>query len=427
MLLDQPTENNVHAGEEVDVVDNPSTTPSTSVDNEAAADARRESNLEQNESTISPYAYSPVAIDVGPGLATYWVPKYLLRSPKWSTTDAGGTLCLPGVSAATGHTLVHYLYTGTYQTLQAKGEDAVAPAHIKFKQALLTFVLASAYELPDLEKLAKEQIERHGSHMAVVDVLDTVRKEFSKMARCWFHEYMQARTKEQFDLDFTFFTSKAFINSVGEGALHKFMACHLVELFSAKLTHILQRGESRCLDKAEPDAVLDEVEEAAVKTHHCPCYHGGHRTGMCTASDETSFESLDVSCEMADDVVSLESSVWDETSPTPPELEPVPPPEPEPLAETEPETVSESSPAPVEEEEEAELKKKEENEATVVVAAEAVATNASTDISWPEPASTNNDDWESFSATATPGKKKKGKKGKVRHLGYAISHSRAEP
>jgi hypothetical protein len=48
VFLDQPAENNVHAGEGVVVIDDPSTTPNTSVDSE---DARRESEL--NESTIS--------------------------------------------------------------------------------------------------------------------------------------------------------------------------------------------------------------------------------------------------------------------------------------------------------------------------------------------------------------------------------------
>jgi hypothetical protein len=60
----------------------------------------------------------------------------------------------------------------------------------------LIFVLASAYELQDLEKLVKEQIEIHGSHMALVKVLDTVKEEFLKMTWCWFHEYLQARADE---------------------------------------------------------------------------------------------------------------------------------------------------------------------------------------------------------------------------------------
>jgi hypothetical protein len=53
MLLDQPAKKNVHAGEEVDVVDNLSTIPSTSIDDEAEADARRGSKLKYNKPTIS--------------------------------------------------------------------------------------------------------------------------------------------------------------------------------------------------------------------------------------------------------------------------------------------------------------------------------------------------------------------------------------
>jgi hypothetical protein len=111
--------------------------------------------------TYSPYAGRPVAIDCGLRLATYWVPKRLLRSPKWPTTDAEGILRLSDLSAATGHTLVHYLYTGTYQTLEVKGEDAASPTHIGFEQALLTFVLASEYDLSDLEStLRNNQINQ---------------------------------------------------------------------------------------------------------------------------------------------------------------------------------------------------------------------------------------------------------------------------
>jgi hypothetical protein len=50
MLLDQPAESDIHAEEEVDVIDNSSPAPSTSVDNGAAANAKRESNLEHDES-----------------------------------------------------------------------------------------------------------------------------------------------------------------------------------------------------------------------------------------------------------------------------------------------------------------------------------------------------------------------------------------
>ena len=139
--------------------------------------------------TSSPYACDPIAIKVGPSLTTYWIPKQLLSSSQWSTTDAGGTIHLPDISAETGHTLTHYLYTGTYQALEANGEDATPPVHIKFKRAWLTFSLASTYELYGLERLARAQIKMFGSQMTLVEVLETVEQDFSKISWPWFHEY----------------------------------------------------------------------------------------------------------------------------------------------------------------------------------------------------------------------------------------------
>ena len=290
MFLDQRAENNVHAGEEVVVVDDPSATSSTSVDNEAAKDARTEP--EQDESIISPYACAPVVIDCGPGLATYCVPKHLLRSPKWLTTDAGGILHLEGVSAATGHTLVHYLYTGTYQPLEVKSGDAASMAHMKFKQALLTFALATVYELPDLEGLAKEQIRTHGGFMALDEILDTARKctWFPKMAWSWFHEYLQARAKEQFKIDYKYFTSKVYIDSVGDGKLHRFMTCHLLETFTEKLTYVLQNWEGHCVNKERADALFDGVEDTAGQTHCFSRCHSRHPTGSRIESRKLSSE-----------------------------------------------------------------------------------------------------------------------------------------
>jgi hypothetical protein len=51
-FVDQPAENNIHAGEEVVVADDPPTTPGTSAD-EAAADARKRSKLKTHESITS--------------------------------------------------------------------------------------------------------------------------------------------------------------------------------------------------------------------------------------------------------------------------------------------------------------------------------------------------------------------------------------
>jgi hypothetical protein len=49
---DEPTKKNVHVGEEVDVVDNLSTIPSTSVDDKVETDVRRGLKLKHNEPNL---------------------------------------------------------------------------------------------------------------------------------------------------------------------------------------------------------------------------------------------------------------------------------------------------------------------------------------------------------------------------------------
>lgn len=370
---------------------------------------------------------------------------------------------------------------GTYQALETKGEDVTTPAHIQFRQALLTFVLASTYELKDLGRLAKTQIEIHGGHMDLTEVLDAVRKDFLKMGWSWFHEYLHARVNEQFDRDYTFFTSGAFIESVGRGTLHRFMTHHLLKMFTEKLTHTLQRRESP--DKEKHDAVLDEVEDAAVQTPCCSRYHGGHQTDMCTGSDEICFEFPNASCEDMDDVISLENSSVPDCAVPGNEIEEVPYLE---VSEDQSMVKSDSTqvyeelheltlaakvekddvagsesesgePVPGEfgeshisripdggdrsgsgggdsgtkelaeearlfkdAEEEAERKRKEEEAELKKKAADAAAaTTVQNDLSWAEG---GDDGWGSL---ATTGKKKKNKKGKVRHLSCLITRCKA--
>lgn len=75
-------------------------------------------------------------------------------------------------------------------------------------------------------------------------------------------------------------------------------------------------------------------------------------------------------------------------------------------------------------EEEAERKKKEEEEAAAAAAAAAKPSilSAASGLSWGKEPASNTDDWSSFGAAA-PGKKKKGKKGKVCHFGFLVTHS----
>jgi hypothetical protein len=151
------------------------------------------------------------------------------------------------VSANTGHTLAHYLYTGTYQILEPEIEDGTPRMQLTFGQALSTYMVAVTYNLSELELLAKQQIEEHGAAMGMIAVLDTIRKgppmiEYDR----WLQEYLKEKSQKAFEKDYTMFTTNGFSNSLGEGKLNRFMMRHVVELLSEKLTHTLKEQENMC-------------------------------------------------------------------------------------------------------------------------------------------------------------------------------------
>jgi hypothetical protein len=93
----------------------------------------------------SPYTKSPVALHIGSEETVYYVPRHLLPSG-WNKTNGEDSILLHDVEIEAGHTLVHYLYTGEYQTL-----DAVVSSTLDacggLKRALLVYIMAKDYNL----------------------------------------------------------------------------------------------------------------------------------------------------------------------------------------------------------------------------------------------------------------------------------------
>src|SRR5438034_1497253 len=78
-----------------------------------------------NNNAISyrPYIGPAFSLLIGSSRIRYTVlQKFLCQSPKWADACTSNSwsrvIALPEVDEDLGHTLVHYLYTGTYQTLK---------------------------------------------------------------------------------------------------------------------------------------------------------------------------------------------------------------------------------------------------------------------------------------------------------------------
>ncbi|KAH6974681.1 hypothetical protein EDB80DRAFT_741823 [Ilyonectria destructans] len=148
------------------------------------APRKRQTEPQDNDSNTgpsdSPYTSSTVKIhfeDGNPTNSAMHVHKTLLQpfpglSSLCGSLSHAKELRLKGVSQNAGHVLVHFLYTGKYQTLRV---DILPPRDglaAQFRTCLQVYVACKTYELHDLQSLVQVELEQLGQKVAIPDCND---------------------------------------------------------------------------------------------------------------------------------------------------------------------------------------------------------------------------------------------------------------
>ncbi|KAI1109572.1 hypothetical protein F5Y14DRAFT_23933 [Nemania sp. NC0429] len=143
----------------------------------------------------SPYASPLITIHFagGPPLT---VPTRLIdkKSPKLSSgCGYNMTLRLAHISSDAGHVLVHYLFTGAYECLKPKGSSPYEKNAAEFATSVRAYTIARQYELPDLEGLARAEIEKLGNRLEVMKILDVLRDTLPNPGAddTWIQKYLE--------------------------------------------------------------------------------------------------------------------------------------------------------------------------------------------------------------------------------------------
>ena len=101
-----------------------------------------------------------------------------MQNPGWIHSASWGNILLPDVDEHTGHILVHFLCTGTYQTLHDIEISPEEEARVEFKLAFSAFVTANTYELAGLQHLAMHNTKQYGECMTILDIVGAI--EFAR-------------------------------------------------------------------------------------------------------------------------------------------------------------------------------------------------------------------------------------------------------
>lgn len=222
----------------------------------------------------SQYAYPLIALHFadGPPLA---VPRQLLeKSAKLSSCRRPDmTLRLTRVPSGAGHVLVHYLYTGTYECLSPKGASYDERYTTEFATAVRVYTVARDYGLPELESLAKAEVEKLGDRMHAMQVLDVLRNTFptANADDIWLQTYLKSVVRKSIDSPLLFLSSPS--DSAGHAlSFPNALLKVFVQLWGERSGSSSPSPDDLIIDRDRPDEPIaaDVNTEPAVSFDHEP-------------------------------------------------------------------------------------------------------------------------------------------------------------
>lgn len=232
-----------------------------------------------NGPTVNAYDKSPytdpdfVTLDVGPNHTIFRLHRIVLsQSPELEVKPfsklwgdkASESIILPDLDEPTAHTLVHYLYSGLYQTLYPHDPSIKGGSLAAYKLGTCVYVASVRYKLPGLADLSKEQINVSGEDLSILDILSVARSfAFPGLPEeeGWYPEYLEAAIHKAFEKDRGFFTTGEFADQLEGGRRFRQVVMKAVvgTLSSSSRAAVVQQEEVEQSRVETP--VVEESEE----------------------------------------------------------------------------------------------------------------------------------------------------------------------
>ncbi|PKY01775.1 hypothetical protein P168DRAFT_222284, partial [Aspergillus campestris IBT 28561] len=219
--------------------------------------------VDYNQPLTSPYTRSTV---LRIGNNTYHIPAtYLDKYPKLLPSFIFGEAYPLDIDGDIGHAVVHFIYTGGYETLQTSLDDPNQYIPREFQRAVQVYYTAHKYQIHGLGELAKTYIEKLGDVIGIVTILKAVRKVHSRLPsdESWLHDYLHAKLQGAFDADENTFTRDEFYSSLGDDNVFNQAVMKMV-------VNIYASTVSSLRDRAIEDSQVEPVPEMHIEPDYPP-------------------------------------------------------------------------------------------------------------------------------------------------------------
>ncbi|KAL2127665.1 hypothetical protein VTI74DRAFT_10336 [Chaetomium olivicolor] len=161
----------------------------------------------------------------------------LKKSPKLQAAYESRLPELPTIPEDVGHVLVHYLHTGTYESLKPKPTDTMSRQICELKTSIQSYAAARAYDLPDLMRLAEAKIDKYGEGLPLPALLEVARDAYPTLTEgdAWFLDYLRSKIRPHLKDPKSLLGSNLLDQISGILSPHKVLLRTVLELFCERI------------------------------------------------------------------------------------------------------------------------------------------------------------------------------------------------
>ena len=169
------------------------------------------------------------------------------------TREDGPPINFVDVDEDIGHSVVHYLYTGQYQTIMAPSSSTRWRRQTEYIKSVHIYSVALGYRIKGLDALAKHYMLLFENFVDIFQILSLAKREYGVIRNLddWYPKHLVNKIQTAFEEDEEIFKREEFSAILGDDAkFDQFLMQTVISLYSDKVSTLKNRVTSH---SAEPD------------------------------------------------------------------------------------------------------------------------------------------------------------------------------
>ncbi|KAL3475084.1 hypothetical protein BJX99DRAFT_259700 [Aspergillus californicus] len=230
------------------------------------------------------------------------------------------TIRLDDIDEDIGHTVVHFLYTGQYETLSYAPDKDSSSLALEYRRSVQVYHAARTYGLHGLEHRAIKYIKSFGESMSIFEVLRVAQTVFSRLPEddVWFRDYLQQSLQTALVHDGNLFKKDELHAAFrGDPVLYEAVMKMMVDIYNHRFMYerfLMSNPAANILvvnqketEEAPQEALSEHLINEACTLDEYPL--NGSARGGSQPAKETEPNTIEACCDDTSSVLLGESSV----------------------------------------------------------------------------------------------------------------------